>query len=137
MNNNIKKILVTGSADFISSSLCSVFLKRGYNLTGIDNHNNYYEIKLKDARIERLSKHNNYKHFKEDISNKKNLDKIFKDFKPQVVVNLAAQTVVNYLLKNPTAYIDSNIVDFGNILENCHYYKVDNLVYATTSSEWS
>ena len=134
MNNNIKKILVTGSAGFIGYSLCSVLLKRGDNVIGIDNHNKYYDIKLKDARIERLSKFNNYRHFKEDISNKNNLDKIFKDFKPQVVVNLAAQAGVRYSLKNPTAYIDSNIVGFGNILENCHHFKVENLVYASTSS---
>ena len=128
------KSLVTGSAGFIGSSLCIKLLERGDNIIGIDNHNDYYDPKIKDARIERLAKYSNYQHIKVDISDRKSLDKVFKDFQPYKVINLAAQAGVRYSMENPLAYINSNIVGFAHILENCRYSKVEHLVYASTSS---
>ena len=130
----MKKILVTGSAGFIGYSLCLKLLDKGNEIIGIDNHNNYYDPKLKDARLKKLIKNPNYLHFRADISNKKELDQIYEDFKPEKVVNLAAQAGVRYSIENPLAYIKSNIVGFGNILENCRKYEVKHLVYASTSS---
>ena len=130
----MNKILVTGSAGFIGYSLCLKLLDKGNHIIGIDNHNNYYDPKLKEARLKKLIKRSNYIHFRADISNKKELDKIYEDFKPQKVVNLAAQAGVRYSIENPLAYIKSNIVGFGNILENCFKYEVKHLVYASTSS---
>ncbi len=128
------KSLVTGSAGFIGSSLCIKLLERGDNIIGIDNHNDYYDPKIKDARVERLAKYSNYQHIKIDISDRKILDKVFKDFQPYKVINLAAQAGVRYSMENPLAYINSNIVGFAHILENCRYSKVEHLVYASTSS---
>jgi UDP-glucuronate 4-epimerase len=130
----MKNIIVTGSAGFIGSSVCIKLLARGENVVGIDNHNDYYDPKIKDARIERLLKYSNYQHCKVDLNNQKELEDIFKCYKPQKVVNLAAQAGVRYSMENPLAYIDSNIVGFAHILENCRHYKIEHLVYASTSS---
>ena len=127
-------IIVTGSAGFIGSSLCIKLLERGDKLVGIDNHNNYYDPKIKEARLERLLKYPNYNHYRVDISEKKKLDDIFKAHKPMCVVNLAAQAGVRYSMENPLAYINSNVVGFAQILENCRYHNVKHLVYASTSS---
>ena len=127
-------IIVTGSAGFIGFSLCIKLLERGDNIIGIDNHNDYYDPKLKDKRLERLNRYSNYQHYKIDLVDKSSVDKIFKDHKPYKVVNLAAQAGVRYSMENPLAYINSNIVGFAHILENCHKYKVKHLVYASTSS---
>jgi len=134
MNKNKNKIIVTGSAGFIGSSLSIKLLERGDSIIGIDNHNDYYDPKIKDARIERLTKYPNYRHYREDLSNESGLDKIFKDHKIYKVVNLAAQAGVRYSMENPLAYINSNIVGFAHILEKCRQYKIEHLVYASTSS---
>ena len=134
MNKDIKKIIVTGSAGFIGFSLCVKLLERGDNIIGIDNHNNYYDPELKNKRLEKLTKYSNYHHYKVDLINKNNLDKIFNDHKPNKVVNLAAQAGVRYSMENPLAYINSNILGFANILENCRNHDVEHLVYASTSS---
>ena len=134
MNKNKKKIIITGSAGFIGYSLCAKLLERGYSIIGIDNHNDYYDPKIKDARLVRLNKNSNYQHYKVDLSDHKNLEDIFKLHKPQKVVNLAAQAGVRYSIENPLAYINSNILGFAHILENCRRYKVNHLVYASTSS---
>jgi UDP-glucuronate 4-epimerase len=134
MNYKDKKIIVTGSAGFIGSSLCLKLLERGDNIIGIDNHNDYYDPKIKEARIERLIKFSNYQHCRIDISDHKNLNNIFKDHNVKKVVNLAAQAGVRYSMENPLAYINSNIVGFAHILENCRNYDVEHLVYASTSS---
>ena len=127
-------IIVTGSAGFIGYSLSLRLLKRGENIIGIDNHNEYYDPKIKDSRLEKLLQYKNYKHFKVDLTDQKNLEEIFAKYKPQSVVNLAAQAGVRYSMKNPFAYINSNIIGFLNILENCRNNNVNHLVYASTSS---
>ena len=132
--NSEKKIIVTGSAGFIGFSLSLRLLKRGEQVLGIDNHNDYYDPKIKEARLERLEKYPNYKHTRMDICNEESLDNFFNRYKPYKVVNLAAQAGVRYSMENPLAYIKSNIVGFANILENCRQYKVEHLVYASTSS---
>ena len=130
----MKKIVVTGSAGFIGASLCIKLLERGDNIIGIDNHNDYYDPKIKEARVERLAKYSNYQHYRIDLKDEESLNKVFKDHKPQKVVNLAAQAGVRYSIENPLAYINSNIVGFAHILENCRLHKIKHLVYASTSS---
>lgn len=127
------KIIVTGTAGFIGSALALRLLDRGDTVIGIDNHNEYYDPAIKEARVNRL-KHSNYTHCRVDISDQKNLGEVFKKYKPQRVVNLAAQAGVRYSMENPMAYINSNVVGFANILENCKNCNVDHLVYASTSS---
>ena len=134
MNKTIKKIFVTGSAGFIGASLCIKLLERGDNVVGIDNHNDYYDPKLKEARSNILKKYPNYTHHVIDLIDEKSLSEVFEKCEPQIVVNLAAQAGVRYSIKNPLAYINSNILGFGNILENCRLFKVKHLVYASTSS---
>lgn len=128
------KILVTGSAGFIGSALTLRLLERGDKIIGIDNHNNYYDPAIKEARLALLTKFSNYQHYRIDLSDKKTLDEFFKNHKFQKVVNLAAQAGVRYSIENPLAYINSNIVGFSHILENCRHHKIEHLVYASTSS---
>ena len=128
------KLIITGSAGFIGSSLCLKLLEREDDVIGIDNHNDYYDPQIKEARLARLLKKKNYKHYKIDLSDQKSLENVFKEHKPQRVVNLAAQAGVRYSMENPLAYINSNIVGFAHILENSRYYKVEHLVYASSSS---
>ncbi len=132
---NIKNnILVTGAAGFIGMHLCESLLKDGFNVLGIDNMNDYYDVKLKFNRLDNLNIYDNFSFIKIDIGNLKELEKIFKNFKPYKVVNLAAQAGVRYSLENPHAYIQTNILGFMNILECCRYQKVSGLIYASSSS---
>lgn len=126
--------LVTGSVGFIGFNLSRKLLERGENIIGIDNHNDYYDPKIKDARLKLLKKYSNYSHYKVDLSNKEGLEEVFKKYNFEKVINLAAQAGVRYSMKNPLAYINSNIVGFAHLLENCLNYKVEHLVYASTSS---
>ena len=128
------KILITGSAGFIGSMLSLKLLERGDEIVGIDNHNDYYDPKIKDDRLESLVKSKNYQHYKIDLNNNKKLSEIFKIHKFEKVVNLAAQAGVRYSIENPQAYIESNLVGFGNILEQCRQSEVKHLVYASSSS---
>lgn len=130
----MKFTLITGSAGFIGSSVSKKLLERGDNIIGIDNHNDYYDPKIKDARLKRLSKYQNYKHYKINLSDEKKLKKVFLNHKIKSVVNLAAQAGVRYSIENPLAYIESNIVGFAQILENCRHHNIEHLVYASTSS---
>ena len=130
----MKFIVVTGSAGFIGSAVSTKLLERGENIIGIDNHNTYYDPKIKDARVANLSKYPKYKHFKIDLIDHKALNKIFEAHNVEKVINLAAQAGVRYSMENPLAYINSNIVGFANILENCRHHKIKHLVYASTSS---
>ncbi len=127
-------IIVTGSAGFIGFSLSTKLLDLGFNVIGIDNHNNYYDPKIKQDRCIRLEEYSNYKHYKADLCDNEALHEIFENHKPNKVVNLAAQAGVRYSMENPLAYINSNIVGFANILENCREQKIEHLVYASTSS---
>ena len=128
------KIVVTGSAGFIGSTLAIKLLELGFDVLGIDNHNDYYEVNLKEDRVERLRKFKNYNHKILDLANYESLDKEFLNFKPDVIVNLAAQAGVRYSMENPKAYIDSNIVGFANILELSRKFNIKHLVYASSSS---
>ena len=128
------KCLVTGSAGFIGSALTIRLLERGDIVIGIDNHNNYYDPAIKQARLDRFSKHPNYTHFRIDLADRKGIEEVFDNHKPQRVVNLAAQAGVRYSIENPLAYIDSNIVGFAHILEGCRSFGVEHLVYASSSS---
>ena len=128
------KILVTGSAGFIGFSLALKLLKKDVEVIGIDNHNNYYDPFLKESRSTILKKYPKYKHNILDISDINSIDNLFKEFSPQIVVNLAAQAGVRYSIENPHAYIESNIKGFINILESCRNHKVSNLIYASSSS---
>lgn len=128
------KILVTGSAGFIGSALVLRLLARGDSVVGIDNHNNYYDTALKEARLARQAVHSNYLHMRIDLADNTAIQDVFAKQKPQRVVNLAAQAGVRYSLENPKAYIDSNIVGFANVLEGCRHHDVEHLVYASSSS---
>ncbi len=128
------KVLVTGSAGFIGSALTLRLLERGDMVIGIDNHNDYYDPSLKEARLARHAKHPNYTHLRIDLADRKAIDTAFADHKPQRVVNLAAQAGVRYSIENPLAYINSNIVGFAHILEGCRHNGVEHLVYASSSS---
>ncbi len=128
------KILVTGSAGFIGSALSIRLLERGDEVIGIDNHNDYYDTSLKDARLQRHANHPNYSHLRINISDSQALEEAFTKHKPQRVINLAAQAGVRYSIENPKTYIDSNLVGFANILECSRHNDVENLVYASSSS---
>lgn len=128
------KILVTGSAGFIGSALCAQLLRRGDEVIGIDNHNNYYDPSLKEARLKQFCDHANYTHIRVSLEDRNAIEQIFKEHKPDRVVNLAAQAGVRYSIENPLAYIDSNMVGFGHILEGCRHNNVGHLVYASSSS---
>ena len=130
----MKTIIVTGSAGFIGSAVCIKLLERGENVVGIDNHNNYYDPKIKLKRKKLLEKFKNFQFFKIDIKNKKKLFSLLKRFKPKIIINLAAQAGVRYSFKNPQKYIDSNITGFTNILELMKLLNIKNLIYASSSS---
>ena len=128
------KILVTGAAGFIGSEVVIKLLNRGDTVYGIDNHNEYYDPSLKEARLQRFKNHKFYSHFRIDLSNKIDLKNFFLDFNPKIVVNLAAQAGVRFSIENPLTFISSNIVGFANLIENCKDFHVKHLVYASTSS---
>jgi UDP-glucuronate 4-epimerase len=128
------KVLITGAAGFIGSNLALRLLERGDSLIGIDNHNNYYDPAIKEARLARHANHPNYTHLRIDLADRKAIEAAFTDHKPQRVVNLAAQAGVRYTIENPLASIDSNIVGFAHILEGCRHNGVEHLVYASSSS---
>ncbi len=128
------KVLVTGSAGFIGSALSLRLLERGDEVVGIDNHNSYYDPALKSARLARHKDHSNYTHIQGDLGDRDLIENLFKEHKPNRVVNLAAQAGVRYSIENPLAYIDSNLVGFAHILEGCRHNNVEHLVYASSSS---
>jgi len=128
------KILVTGAAGFIGSALSIKLLERGDEVIGVDNLNDYYDPKLKEDRLSRHINHHNFTHHKIDIEDAKEINKVFQENNFDGVVNLAAQAGVRYSIDNPQAYINTNIVGFGNILEGCRHSKVNHLVYASSSS---
>lgn len=130
------KILITGSAGFIGYSLCNYILSlnKKIRIVGIDNFNDYYDVKLKTNRIFLLKKFNKFKFYKIDINDNLKISLLFKKYKFDYVFNLAAQAGVRYSIDHPRKYIDTNIFGFYNILENCKNYKVKRLFYASSSS---
>ncbi len=133
-----KTVLVTGAAGFIGSHLAERLLDQFENIkvVGFDNVNDYYDVRLKHERLEKLSKYSDFVFIKGDISDKAAVDAVFAEYKPTVVVNLAAQAGVRYSIQNPGAYIEANVIGFYNILEACRHSepKVEHLVYASSSS---
>lgn len=128
------KILITGTAGFIGSTLALKLLARGDEVIGIDNVNDYYDVNLKLARLERVKAHDGFTEVRGNLEDRALMEETFKKHQPQRVVNLAAQAGVRYSLENPHAYIDANIIGFTNVLENCRHFNVEHLVYASSSS---
>ena len=137
-----KTVLVTGAAGFIGSFLSERLLSdfEDIRVIGFDSVNDYYDIRLKESRLEKLQKHENFIFIKANLADKDKVSEVFREYSPQIVVNLAAQAGVRYSITNPDAYIESNIIGFYNILEACrHSYDdgatpVEHLVYASSSS---
>lgn len=128
------KILLTGCAGFIGMHVAQILLARCHIVIGIDNLNDYYDPRLKLARLDRLKKHRNFKFVQGDIADRTTVEDLFAAEKPDRVINLAAQPGVRYSLKNPYAYIQTNLVGFGNLLEGCRHSEVEHFVYASSSS---
>ena len=128
------KFLVTGSAGFIGYHVTERLLARGDEVLGLDNVNDYYDVRLKEARLVRLAGKPNYRFFKLDIGHRDEIKQFFATEKPEVVIHLAAQAGVRYSLQNPHAYVEANLEGFINILEGCRHNGVQHLVYASSSS---
>ncbi|HLR43030.1 MAG TPA: GDP-mannose 4,6-dehydratase [Pseudogracilibacillus sp.] len=131
---NTELYLITGAAGFIGYYLSLQLLKNGIQVIGIDNKNNYYNIHLKQARLKELKQYDNFIFLEEDISDKQKVMELFAEYKPNVVVNLAAQAGVRYSIEHPDVYMKSNVIGFYNILEACRHYPVSHLIYASSSS---
>lgn len=129
-----KRYLITGGAGFIGFYLSKALLDKGAQVVGLDNLNDYYEVSLKEERLAILRGLEGYRFVKADLSDKETVFRLFEEYRPQIVVNLAAQAGVRYSIDNPDAYIQSNIVGFFNILEACRHYPVEHLVFASSSS---
>jgi len=128
------KIMVTGTAGFIGNQLALKLLERGDEVIGIDNLNDYYDVNLKLARLDRIKDHKNFTDVRANIADREVIEQLFAEHQPQRVVNLAAQAGVRYSIENPHAYIESNMLGFLNILEGCRHNNVEHLVYASSSS---
>ncbi|SCJ36956.1 dTDP-glucose 4%2C6-dehydratase [uncultured Clostridium sp.] len=131
-----KTVFVTGASGFIGSNLCKRLLEEEseVRVIGLDNMCEYYDIRIKEKRLEELQKFDNYTFIKGNLADKELINKIFEEYKPAVVVNLAAQAGVRYSISNPDAYVESNLIGFYNILEACRYNPIEHLVYASSSS---
>lgn len=131
-----KTVFITGASGFIGSNLAKRILTTEPDATvvGLDNMNNYYDVRIKEARLAELQKFGNYIFIKGDLADKALINSIFERYHPNIVVNLGAQAGVRYSITNPDAYIESNIIGFYNILEACRHYPVEHLVYASSSS---
>jgi UDP-glucuronate 4-epimerase len=128
------KVLVTGTAGFIGSFLAHRLLDRGDEVIGVDNLNDYYDVRLKHARLAKLNARLGFTEIRASLEDREAIAETFRKFRPARVVNLAAQAGVRYSLENPSTYIDANLVGFGNILEACRKFEVEHLVYASSSS---
>ncbi|MGH8361993.1 MAG: NAD-dependent epimerase [Gammaproteobacteria bacterium] len=130
----MSKVLVTGTAGFIGFHLCQRLLADGLRVTGLDNLNDYYDVTLKEARLDRLKKSAGFDFVKLDLGDQAGMRALFARIQPEIVVNLAAQAGVRYSLENPHAYVTANLAGFVNVLEGCRHHKVRHLVYASSSS---
>jgi len=128
------KVLVTGSAGFIGANLALRLLARGDEVIGIDNLNDYYDVSLKEARLQRVRAHDGFTDLRLDLEDRNSIAAAFAEHRPERVVNLAAQAGVRYSIENPLAYVDTNLVGFAHILEGCRHTGVEHLVYASSSS---
>ena len=128
------KILVTGTAGFIGSTLALRLLARGDEVIGVDDVNDYYDVNLKEARLARLTCQAGFTEVRQDVADREAMAEVFRVHEPERVVHLAAQAGVRYSIENPNAYVDANLVGFMNILEGCRHNKVKHLVYASSSS---
>jgi len=128
------KILVTGAAGFIGMYTAQLLLERGDEVVGLDNLNDYYDVGLKHARLQRLQRYPNFRFIKLDLTDRSGMADLFARERFHRVVHLGAQAGVRYSLQNPLAYIDSNVVGFANVLEGCRHNQIEHLVYASTSS---
>jgi len=128
------RLLITGAAGFIGYALADRLCQRGEDVVGIDNLNNYYDVGLKQARLAQLKAHDNFHFVEMDLADSNAMDGLFKQHDFERVLNMAAQAGVRYSLENPRAYIDSNLVGFGNLLECCRNHDIEHLVYASSSS---
>ena len=128
------KVLVTGTAGFIGNALALRLLERGDEVIGIDNLNDYYDVSLKEARLQRVTDFERFIDVRADISDRAAIESLFATHQPERVVNLAAQAGVRYSLDNPHAYVSSNLMGFINVLEGCRHHGVEHLVYASSSS---
>ena len=133
---NNKTVFVTGVAGFIGSNLVKRLVKefKGIKVIGLDSVNEYYDVRIKNSRLKELEQYNNFTFIKGNLANKELINKIFKEYRPSIVVNLAAQAGVRYSIANPDAYIEANLIGFYNILEACRHNPVEHLVYASSSS---
>lgn len=129
-----EKVLVTGAAGFIGFHLVNLLIDKDFEVVGIDNINDYYDVKLKEERLSLLNKRENFTFYKMDLIEREAINDLFKDNKFHYVVNLAAQAGVRYSIINPYAYVDSNLIGFINILEAVRKYPVKHLIYASSSS---
>ena len=127
-------ILLTGAAGFIGAALAKKLLERGNVITGVDNLNNYYDVKLKQNRLALLEPFENFHFLKADIADREQMSRLFKKTQPQRVIHMAAQAGVRYSITHPHAYISANIQGFMNILEECRHHHIEHLVYASSSS---
>ena len=134
MQFNFSNVMVTGTAGFIGYHLAERLLGDGFRVIGVDNVNDYYDIRLKQARLARLRRFDHFAFYKADLADKGEIKNIFQQNEIDVVVNLAAQAGVRYSLENPHAYVNANLVGFINILEGCRNHKVKHLVFASSSS---
>jgi UDP-glucuronate 4-epimerase len=128
------RVLITGSAGFIGSALSMRLLERGDEVIGVDCLDPYYDVSLKEARLARTLDHDAYTDVRARIEDRDAMATAFRKYRPQRVINLAAQAGVRYSIENPAAYVDSNLVGFGNILEGCRHNGIEHLVYASSSS---
>ncbi len=130
----MSRLLVTGAAGFIGAALCERLLEMGHEVWGLDNFNDYYDPKLKEARVERLLQHKGFHLHRVELADFAQVEHVFRKSRPQIVVNLAAQAGVRYSLQNPHAYGHGNLTGFLNVLECCRQHETEHLVYASSSS---